>query len=310
MAEVHQLILDMGVDAARTLAFDKLDRQMVDAAFAVLSDESFKINILHSGFAMTALPHRSSKELIWERIGGRDGEIRLHVESGHLADRTPTGLPFGSIARLILIHLSSEAVKNNSRIVELGPSMNAFLRRMGVSHGGKTVTLIRDQSRRISLCRLTFFSKRAKDTVVSTGSFIRNAIIPDGAFDDQPSIWNPTVELDEAFFNSLKEHPLPLRESAIKQLSGRSMAMDFYVFLAYRLHSLERPINISWKALYAQFGSGFSVQRYFVREMKAPLQLALSAYPEARVEITETGLVLHPSPSPVPKVFPRYKQTA
>ena len=287
MAEVHQLILDMGVDAARTLAFDKLDRQMVDAAFAVLSDESFKINILHS-----ALPHRSSKELIWERIGGRDGEIRLHVESGHLADRTPTGLPFGSIARLILIHLSSEAVKNNSRIVELGPSMNAFLRRMGVSHGGKTV------------------SKRAKDTVVSTGSFIRNAIIPDGAFDDQPSIWNPTVELDEAFFNSLKEHPLPLRESAIKQLSGRSMAMDFYVFLAYRLHSLERPINISWKALYAQFGSGFSVQRYFVREMKAPLQLALSAYPEARVEITETGLVLHPSPSPVPKVFPRYKQTA
>jgi hypothetical protein len=305
VGEVHQLILDVGVDTARTLAFDKRERQVVETAFAVLSDERFAMNILHSGFAMTALPHRSPRELIWERIGGPNGELRLHIESGHLVDRKPVGIPYGSIARLILIHLSSEAVKNNSRVVELGPSMNAFMRRMGISPGGKSLSIIKDQSKRISLCRLTFFSKRAKNTLVSSGSFIRNAVIPDGASDQETSNWQGTVELDEAFFKSLQEHPLPLREAAIRQLSGQSMAIDLYVFLSYRLHALDKPTPVTWKALYSQFGGGYREQWVFVREIKHPLKLALAAYPEAKIDIAASGLVLYPSDSPVSKIRPR-----
>lgn len=305
VGEVHQLILDVGVDQARSRALDKHERRVVDTAFGVLSDEKFELNILHSGFAMTALPHRSTKEDIWERVGGPKGEVKLHIESGRLADKTPVGIPYGSIARLILIHLSSEAVKNNSRVVELGPSMKSFLKRMGVSHGGKSFQMVRDQSRRISLCRLTFFNKRANDTVISNGSFVRNAVIADDTSDQQMSLWQDTVELDEAFFKSLTDHPLPLREAAIRELAGKSMAIDLYVFLSYRLHVLERPTSVSWKALYAQFGGGYREQWVFVHEMKTPLALALAAYPEAKVEITEAGLILHPSESPVPKIHPR-----
>jgi hypothetical protein len=305
VGEIHRLILDVGVEAARSHANDRRELQVVDTAFAVLSDEKLAMNILHSGFAMTALPHRQPRELIWERMGGPNGEVRLHIESGHLADRVPVGIPYGSIARLILIHLSSEAVKNNSRIVELGASQNAFMRRMGISPGGKTLQLIRDQSKRISLCRLTFFSKRATDTMVSSGSFIRNAVIPDGARSQEAAGWQATVELDEAFFKSLQEHPLPLREAAIRQLSGQSMAIDLYVFLSYRLHVLEKPTPVSWKALYAQFGAAYKDQWVFVREVKTPLSLALAAYPEAKVDVMKSGLVLHPSESPVPKIRPR-----
>lgn len=118
------------------------------------------------------------------------------------------------------------------------------------------------------------------------------------------TLWQDTVELDEAFFKSLTEHPLPLREAAIQQLSGRSMAIDLYVFLSYRLHVLEKPMPVSWKALYAQFGGGYREQRVFVNEVKEPLKIALAAYPKARVDINEAGLILHPSDSPVPRVHP------
>ena len=156
------------------------------------------------------------------------------------------------------------------------------------------------------MCRLTFFNKRERDTQISNGSFVRNAVICDNveAGGQQLRLWNDTVELDEAFFQSLKDHPLPLREAAVRQLSGRSMALDLYIYFSYRLHVLERPTTVSWSALYQQFGGGYGKREVFVQSVKDPIMLALAAYPEAKVDITRAGLVLHPSPSPVPKIHP------
>jgi hypothetical protein len=100
----------------------------------------------------------------------------------------------------------------------------------------------------------------------------------------------------------LIEHPLPVRETAIRSLAHRSMAIDIYVWLAYRLWQLKRPKRIPWPAFYGQFGAGFTRLRAFRQHVKEPLALALAAYPEARVEVDdEAGVTLHPSPSPVPE---------
>jgi hypothetical protein len=304
VGEVHQLILNLGAAHARETAASKLERQCAEAAIAVMQDDRFDLNLLHSGFALTALPHRNTTELVWERAGGQNGELTLHVESGFGRDKLPVGIPYGSIARLILIHLSTEAVQNNSKVVELGSSMRAFLRRMGVSPGGKSFAMVREQSKKISLCRLTFFNKRERDTLISKGSFVKNAVIMDDTDDRQMPLLQDTVELDDAFFKSLTDHPLPLRESAIRALSGRSTALDLYIFLSYRLHVLERPMPISWKAMHSQFGAGTASLTVFKQNIKDPLALALAVYPEAKVELTEKGLVLHPSPSPVPRTHP------
>jgi hypothetical protein len=310
VAEVHQQVIDFGAATARQLAVTKIEKQCVDTAAAVMQDDRFDLNILHSGFAMTALPHRKVDDLVWERTGGPKGELRLHIESGYGLEKDPVGIPYGAVARLILIYLSSEAVANNSRVVDLGRSMKQFLDRMGIPVGGKSVAMVRDQSRRISMCRLTFFNKRERDTLISNGSFVRNAVICDTgtAGDQQLRLWNDTVELDEAFFQSLKDHPLPLREAAIRQLSGRSMALDLYVYFSYRLHALEKPTSVSWSAMHQQFGGGFKERWVFVQSIKDPLALALAAYPEANVDINEGGLILHPSPSPVPKTHPWSKK--
>jgi len=46
---------------------------------------------------------------------------------------------------------------------------------------------------------------------------------------------------------------------------------------------------------------GVKQKKVFVNGFKEPLASPLSAYPEAKVETADTGLILHPSDSPVPK---------
>lgn len=308
MGQVHDLIISAGLEAAKENALTKHERLCVETAASVMFDDSQGLNILHSGFALTALPHRQTDELKWVRSGGQNDEIILRIESGFQRNETPIGIPYGSVARLILIYLSTEAVSNGSRTIELGSTMADFLRRVGLSWGGKSSAAVREQARRIAACRLTFYSNTQQNPIMN-GNFVRSAIICDKGQEDQPRLWNDTVELDEAFYKSLTEHPLPLREAAVRQLCGKSMALDLYVFLAYRLHVLERPTKVSWAALFKQFGGGYTQKKTFVQAIKEPLGLALAAYPEARVDLDESGLTLHPSPSPVPKLkFPKFRK--
>ena len=71
------------------------------------------------------------------------------------------------------------------------------------------------------------------------------------------------MTLDETFYEALRDHPVPLLESAIKQLKEKSLALDVYIWLVYRLHSLKQPTPISWASLFAQFGTGFRLSRQF-----------------------------------------------
>ena len=64
------------------------------------------------------------------------------------------------------------------------------------------------------------------------GAFVRDANLPlDPESATQLPLWQERVRLDEGFYQSLIEHPLPLREAAIRQISNRSMAIDLYVWL-------------------------------------------------------------------------------
>jgi hypothetical protein len=295
MGQVHQLILSKGIEEAKAQTADKLERQCVETAFAVMSDEQQRIGIMHAGFAMTALPHKAIDETIWVRQGNN---IKLRLESGVDGDDKVVGLPFGAIARIILLYLQTEAVRTQSREIELGRSMNHWLTTMGIDNGGKTYRLVREQSRRLSLCRLTFYRVTDESTIITNGSFVRDAILP-SRDTDQLQFWREAVRLDEGFFQSLIDHPLPVREAAIREIGHRSMALDIYVWLAYRLHQLSKPTAITWKALHDQFGGGYQHVRQFKAKFKEPLALALAAYPEAILEAGDIGLKLFPSAPPV-----------
>jgi hypothetical protein len=284
MAQIHQLIINHGIEEARRLAATKHERMVIEAAYQVLT---------YSGFALTILPHKPQSELVWKRDGHN---LTMLIESGRDRTGKPLGLPYGSYARFILLFLQSEAIRTGSREVELGRSMRVWLGSMGLSIGGTTYKLVTAQARRISGCTLTFFADRAGAQIKSKGGFVKTEITMANVIgDDQPSLWQDRVLLDEDFFRALREHPVPLSETALRAIGPRSMVIDIYIWLAYRLHALKKDVDVGWPALYGQFGAGFSRIRRFRAHFVDCLALALAAYPEARVEITDKCVTLRPS---------------
>ena len=94
---------------------------------------------------------------------------------------------------------------------------------------------------------------------------------------EQPSLWQERVLLNEEFYQALRDHPVPLSESALRAIGSRSMVID--IWLAYRLHALKADVEVSWPALSAQFGAGYGRLRDFRFGFLAGLELALAVYP-------------------------------
>jgi hypothetical protein len=299
MADVHALLLAQGKEAALR---SELDRAVVEAAAGYLSSEDTDIGYLFSGWAQAALPHRRlPDDTAWQVTTDR---VTLIVQPGLRPAQSGTpvsvGVPYGSRARLILLYLQTEAVRTNSREVELGRSLHAWLRRLGIPIGGKQMASVRDQAERISRCRLSFQIKQGNRTglvnqhILDTSMFIEDDRAQAGLFVEKAS-------LSQSFFEELKRHPVPVEEAAVRQIANNSLALDVYCWLAYRLHSLGAPITVSWKALHAQFGQSVARLDHFKEHFRTVLALANSVYPDANVEETPngSGLTLKPSRPPV-----------
>ena len=304
MGKIHQLITQVGREQAKSLQSTPNERSIVEVAAAIMEEERQDLGITYSGFALTALPHRRlPDEQAWERRGHR---IRLLIEPGRLPLRGGGfrlyGVPYGSRARMILLYLQTRAIQTDSREVELGRSMHEWLDRMGLSIGGQTYRDIREQSCRIAACNLTFAWDEENGVGFEKDSIVKGGIhLYSGSDPQQGTLWEDRVLLSEAFFRELKAHPVPIWEPALRHIQNNSSSIDIYIWLAYRLHSLTRTTTVTWNAVFEQFGAGYSRLRDFRKRFIEPLQLSLAVYPEARVAVEEHGLILHPSPPPIPE---------
>ena len=171
MGEVHDLLNARGRQEARGMVEGRRGPRIVEAAAAWAADEDISTGYMYSGWCQTALPHRRPPDnsTIWKL---ETDSMTLLVEPGvrmlQTGEPAHVGVPFGAIARLILIYLQSEALRTGSRDVELGGSLRAFLGRLEISVGGKTTRLVREQAERISRCRLTFHAARRGATHMPT----------------------------------------------------------------------------------------------------------------------------------------------
>jgi len=308
MGVVHSLLEAKGKQGALQAG---LAREVVEAASYYMGDEDSGLGFAFSGWAQAALPHRKlPDDEAWQLASER---VTLVIEPG----RRPAsggrldhvGVPFGAHARLIMLFLQTEALRTGRREVELGGSLRQWLGRMGVPIGGTAARSVRDQAERISRCRMTFHigpeggaSGLVNQSIVDRALFLD---VGDGSAQGRLSL--ETAKLSEGFFEQLQKHPVPIEEAAIRALANNSAAMDCYVWLAYRLHSLSSAKLVTWKALKAQFGAGFKELYHFKSRWPASLELALAVYPAARVDIAEQGVMLRPSKPPVaPKLIPAH----
>ena len=176
----------------------------------------------------------------------------------------------------------------------------AWLGRLGISIGGKSIRDVREQAERISRCRLTFHVQNGNRSGLINQSIVDNAMfVETNEGGGQSNLFLDTAKLSETFFEQLKKHPVPIEEAAIRAINNNSMALDIYCWLAYRLHVLPEARTVSWRALMGQFGGGYREIFHFKPRFLENLALACAVYRDAKVEIDERGLILNPSRSPV-----------
>jgi hypothetical protein len=117
--------------------------------------------------------------------------------------------------------------------------------------------------------------------------------------------WQSYVKLNQNFYDECIDRPVPIDLRAYRALRRAPLAMDIYTWLTYRMsyiNSRSRPIP--WEALMGQFGSNYSGPRGvldFKKGFLKALRFVQITYPNARVEVTDKGLVLLPSPTHIPR---------
>lgn len=291
MTRLHDRIVADGRQLALDMAPSAGDRRVVQLASAFLANEDLETGFTHPGLCLTVLPYRAlepSEE--WRRS---TPTLTLSVQPLRDADGRFRGVPYGTKARLILLYLQSEAVRAHSPEIELGGSMHAWLKRLGVSAGGKTYAQVSGQADRIASCVLTFTYRGGTGDTHWQDSIVR------GTFDPRARAGERVVRLSETFFNALRERPTPINIAAVRLLGDRCAALDIYLWLAYRLHSLKGTTLVRWPALHAQFGANTQQLWHFKPRFLRELKAAAAVYPEARLDVAERGVVLHPSLPPM-----------
>ena len=101
--------------------------------------------------------------------------------------------------------------------------------------------------------------------------------------------------LSSVLFHSILERSAPLATHAIKRLRKSPMDLDVYAWLVHRLFHLNKPSMVLWSQLSAQFGHSYSEQRTFRRFFLDSLKRVALVYPEAKIKVTDSGLLLLPS---------------
>jgi len=277
----------------------QLDR-LVQAAIAIEEDPPKEAGAL--GFAarilvLATMPHSKSDEISFERSNGK---YRLTMVAH------PTiGLPYGSMARIILAYISTEAVRTGSPVIELGESMASFLRKLGTipSGGAKgSITYFKEQAQRLFTTSVSYTYNDESRWAYRGYHITRDAEMwwdPHNPSDT----FNSRVVLSREFYEELIRHPVPIDMRALNALRRSPLAMDIYSWLTYRFYRLSKPMVIPWASLELQFGSDYSDPRNFRRSFLKQLKKVKTVYPQAQVQpVPRKGLKLLPSPTHVAKL--------
>lgn len=268
----------------------------------------------HSVLCQTVLPYRDPGNDInkWTRTNGHAflGIQATEAFNPATMDFEPVGLPFGPKARLILMHLNSEAIRTQSPKINVGDSMTAFIKRIGLSTDGRTIRAVKEQLRRLANAQITIgyaMDERAyqhKENIISD----INLWFPKSA--EQRVLWESTVRLSDDYFKSLVEHAVPFDERVIAAIKHNSMALDIYAWLTQRTFRIKwgEQVFISWKALWEQFGKEYKEIRMFRRAFRDALLLVKTCHKfnvqevEGIAPTTAAGLFIEYSQQPVPSL--------
>jgi hypothetical protein len=230
-----------------------------------------------------------------------------------ITDLGGAGLPYGAYPRLILVWMTTEALRTGERKLELGRSLSTFMGQLGLQctggHWG-TIPRFRGQMERLFGAAISTRWKRDRD---GQGHLEGANLVLAEEFDlwwtpqrlAQAGLAQSSVTLSQRFFEQLVEAPVPLDLRAIKALKRSPLSLDLYAWATRRVSYLKRPLSISWASFQLSFGADYAETPQGRSRFRGNAIEALGrvkvVYPQLKIEIQRDGVLLYPSVTHVPK---------
>lgn len=255
------------------------------------------LRFMPTPLAICGLPYRKlpldTPEFIREQ-----GKMRVVVTPGKVTDpngkRFAQPIPYGPKARLIMAHLSTQALQNRSPVIETSASFTAFMKDMGFDHvrGGErgNIKPFKEQLQALAACRMeisVWDGKKSASVDIKPFSKMHVWFSSDI---DQQSLWPSTIQFSDDFYSQLERHALPVDIRALRAFSNSSRKLDLLFWITYRITRLQSKLILDWEPLKRQFGDGFNRDRAFRAQLADDLADVLELFPKLPIKLTERGL--------------------
>jgi hypothetical protein len=258
------------------------------------------------------LPHSDpGKVEAWQRT---NGNLTLVIRPGWDSEKQCSiGYPYGTVPRLLLFWLITEALRTHSRLIYPGDTAAEFMRELGMNPGNGGAGAKRSDAHRLREQMLRLFraiiSFEIKDTEAGSTEWLDMQVAPYGKTwwdfrePTQGALFESVIELGEKFYEAIISAPVPVDMRALRALKRSPLALDLYAWAAYRAFTVTKagkPAFILWTALAAQIGGDYGRLDNFVAAAKAALRKVQTVYPALRLGDAEEGFIVKPSRAAVP----------
>lgn len=276
-------------------------QNLIADTLAIEEEEARKagaLGFMARALVLATMPHKKTDGCEFVR---RNGSFSLSILSP-----SSIGLPYGSLARLLLAWVTTEAVLTKERKLRLGRSLSEFMGQLGLNpNGGRggRIAPLKEQIRRLFSSSISC-SHTSDEQIGEKGFRIADSheLWWSPKSPDQTSLFESAVILSEGWFKEITEYPIPIDMRVLEVLKRSPMALDTYCWLSYRMSYLSKDTEIPWPVLELQFGADYARTRDFKKYFLEQLRFVSTIYAGANFGIGENGLILRPGKPHIAKV--------
>jgi hypothetical protein len=248
------------------------------------------------------LPHKNPGNIeAWSRT---NGDLTLTIRPGWDEKKKKLiGYPYGTIPRLLLFWITTEAIRTKNPRIELGNSLSQFMEELGLDPKGagkrSDLKRLKEQMMRLSRSTISFSQSSAKNH-----SWLDMQVAPRGMVwwsekePNQRTLWQNWIQLGEDFFKAITSTPVPVDMRILKALKRSPLALDLYAWATYTAYQTQQngqSRTLSWELLHKQFGAEYKDTYEFSRKAWAALLKIKAVYPELNIERMRGGIKVLPS---------------
>jgi len=300
-------------EAKQPKPLTRAQQQLLEHSANIFGDLATKKDAayLPRELVQVTLPHKNPGDVpLWTRT---NGNLTVGIQPGmNLTTRESYGYPYGSIPRLLLFWITTEAIKRKSRRLELGHSLSGFMADLGLNaYTGRgkrgDAKRLRNQMERLFNASISFVSTGQRTDDEFRISRLNMHVAPKSEFwwsrrdPDQTALWGSWIELGEDFFAAITAFPVPADLRALRALKRSPLALDLYAWLTYeawRAHRTGKSRFENWGQLHAHLGGEYTHLNNFRASAKAALAKIKTVYPGLKLGDRQGGIKLLPESWP------------